>query len=111
MGITVNVTTRDGIPVSSPLGYEVTADITFDTDYAASGGEPLDPHADLGFPQEATVTHASVEFDGGEAFTAVYDIENEKLKAYVITTGVEAGSGLNGLDGLVCKLRAVAAVI
>jgi hypothetical protein len=111
MGITVSITTRDGLAVATPLGYEVTADVTFDTDYASSGGEALDAYEDLLFPKEATVTHASAEFDGGVAFTAVYDVTNAKLKAYVITTGVEAAAGLDGLDGTVVKLRATAAVV
>lgn len=114
MGITVNVTTRDGLPVSTGLGYEVTADVTFDTDYASSGGEALDPHVDLCFPKEVDVKHVSCSPSGGFVFD--YDIDNEKIIAYWVDTSVdgaplaEVTAGANGLDGIVCHLRAVAHV-
>lgn len=114
MGITVALTTRDGLPVASPLGYEVTADVTFDTDYAASGGETLDPNATLLLPKEATLVSVSCSSSSGFVFD--YDITNSKIVAYWVDTSVdgaplaEVTAGANGLADVVCHVHAVAVV-
>lgn len=107
MGITTTIKTRDKLPVATAFGYETVASVLFDTDYASSGGEALTA-ATLGIPSGYTIAHATAVADGGAAFSFVYDITNAKLIAYVITTGVEAAAGLNGLDAIVCKLHVIA---
>jgi hypothetical protein len=113
MGIAVALKTRDGLPVATALGYEVVADVTFDTDYAASGGEALDAD-DLLVPSGYVLTHVSCTPAAGYVFA----YEAGKLKAYIGDNNnasdgplVEAGVGDNGLDGVVTHVRAVASVV
>lgn len=115
MGITVSVKTRDGLPVATPLGYEVVAAVTFDTDYASSGGETLDAHADLLLPPEATVVASSCTPASG--FTFWYDSANDKIVAYWVDTSTdgapqaEVTAGENGLASVVTQVHVIAAVV
>lgn len=115
MGVTVTIKTRDGLAVATPLGYEIVADVTFDTDYASSGGEAIDPNSDLLIPKEASVVSVSCSSSGGFVFD--YDQTTEKIIAYWQTdsdNGVPLGevtAGANALDGIVSHLHVIAAVV
>lgn len=110
MGVTVTIKNREGLPAATPLGYEVVASVEFDTDYASSGGETIDPHADLLLPKETTVIHASAAASEGFVFEYV----GGKLIAYEGADGAplaEAGAGENALDTVVTTLHVIAAVV